>query len=289
MRYEVMDLPRHYFAQRHAVLVSMHGKASIIEPVLAPQLGLQITALTTVDTDQFGSFTGEIPRPDTQYQTAVAKARAGMVHGYTLGIASEGSFFPHPNVPWLTVNHELVVLVDDVHGWVLEGWATSTDTSAARHQVWGTADVHEFARRVDYPDQGIVVRYEVAGVIQLAKDADTLQALCAQVATAQQAGASDVWLETDFRAHRNPKRRVVIQQAAEELLRNLQRTCTACQAPGMRKVDTVPGLPCEWCDMPTDQPKAVIYACVRCHQRVDLPHPDGQEVASPEYCAICNP
>jgi hypothetical protein len=65
-----------YFMHRHAVLVSMHGKARIIAPVLAPQLGLQITALTTIDTDRFGSFTGEIPRPDTQYHTAVAKAAA---------------------------------------------------------------------------------------------------------------------------------------------------------------------------------------------------------------------
>lgn len=284
-----MDLPRHYFGQRHAVLVSMHGKASIIEPVLAPQLGLQITALTSVDTDQFGSFTGEIPRPDTQYQTAVAKARAGMVHGYTLGIASEGSFFPHPAVPWLTVNHELVVLVDDVHSWVLEGWATSTETMAARHQVGGLADVHEFARRVGFPDQGIVVRYQVAGVTQLAKDAHTVDALCAQVAAAQQAGANDVWLETDLRAHRNPKRRVVIRQAAEDLLRNAQRRCAWCDTPGVRKVETVVGLPCAWCGTPTDEIKAVIYACVRCDYRSELPRPDGLTTAEPEHCGVCNP
>jgi hypothetical protein len=50
------------------------------------------------------------------------------------------------------------------------------------------------------------------------------------------------------------KRRGAIRQAAEELLRNAQRTCAAC-CRWVRKVETVRGLPCEWCGTPTDQPK----------------------------------
>jgi hypothetical protein len=290
MRYKGMQHPRECYAGRHAVLVSMHRKADIIEPVFAAQLGLHITAQTTIDTDQFGSFTGEIPRPDTQYQTAVAKARAGMVHsGYQLGIASEGSFFPHPAIPWLTVNHELVVLVDDIHGWVLEGWATASETTAARQQVRTLADVHEFVRRVGFPYQGIVVRYQTNGVVQIHKDIDTIEALCTVVDRAHHANTSDVWLETDLRAHRNPKRRLVICEAAADLVRNAQRMCIACSAPGMRKIATVPGLPCEWCGTPTDQPSAFVYACVRCDHRVELSHPDAHTAASAEYCGVCNP
>ncbi|MFM7677509.1 MAG: DUF6671 family protein [Roseiflexaceae bacterium] len=285
-----MQHPREFYGERQAVLVSMHHKADIIAPVLVAQLGIHITALTTIDTDQFGSFTGEIPRPDTQYQTAVAKARAGMAHGgYQLGIASEGSFFPHPAIPWLTVNHELVVLVDDIHGWVLEGWATARETTAARQQVRTLADVHEFVRRVGFPEQGIVVRYQADGVARVHKDADTLEALCAVVDRAYHADTGDVWLETDLRAHRNPKRRVVIRQAAEDLWRNAQRMCARCGAPGMRTVATVPGLPCEWCGTPTDQPNALIHACVRCDYRVELPYSDAHTTAAPEFCGVCNP
>ena len=281
--------PREFYVAHQAVLVSMHRKADIIVPIFAAQLGLHIIAQTTIDTDQFGSFTGEIARPDTQYQTAVAKARAGMVYsGAKLGIASEGSFFPHPAIPWLTINHELVVLVDDVHGWVLEGWATSSETAAARQQVRTYADVYEFARRVGFPEQGIVVRYDIDGVAQLHKDADTLEALCAVVECAHHANTGDIWLETDLRAHRNPKRRLVISQAAEDLVRNAQRMCATCTAPGMRKIATVPGLPCEWCGTPTDQPRALVYACVRCDYRVELPHPDVHTAAA-EYCGVCNP
>ena len=182
-----------------------------------------------------------------------------------------------------------MVLVDDVHGWVLEGWATASETTAARQQVHTLADVHEFVQRVGFPDQGIVVRHQRDGVAQVYKDADTVEELCMHVAQAQHADTAAVWLETDLRAHRNPKRRLVIRQAAEDLVRNAQRTCVRCSAPGMRKIATVPGLPCEWCGIPTDQPKALIYACVRCDYRVELPHDSGQTTAAPEYCGVCNP
>jgi hypothetical protein len=282
-----MDQVREFFAQRDVVLVSMHGKAEIIAPVLAPPLGVAITALTHIDTDQFGAFTGEIPRVETQYHTAVAKARAGMVQGYTLGIASEGSFFPHPEVSWLTINQELVVLVDDTHGLVFEGWATSTDVTVMRQQVRDLTEVERFVQRVGFPDQGVLVRYHGNAGAQWYKDAVTEAELGAVVARMWGSGQCDVWLETDLRAHRNPRRRAVILQAAMDLLHNLQRTCVQCGTPGVRHVAVVRGLPCAWCGMPTRQPKEVIYACVRCECRTTAPH--GDSTASPEFCEGCNP
>lgn len=278
---------RKFFDQRDVVLVSMHGKAEIIAPVLTPSLGVVITALTQIDTDQFGSFTGEIPRAETQYHTAIAKARAGIGQGYTLGIASEGSFFPHPEVPWLTMNQELVVLVDDTHGLVFEGWATSIDVTVMRQQVHMLAEVEDFVRRVGFPDQGVLVRYHVDERVQCYKDAVTEAELGAVVTRMWGSGQHDVWLETDLRAHRNPRRRAVIRQATIDLLHNLLRICAQCGAPGVRQVAVVRGLPCAWCGVPTRQPKAVIYACVRCECRTTTPHGDG--AVSPEFCEGCNP
>lgn len=283
-----MDQVRKFFEQRDAVLVSMHGKAEIIAPVLTPSLGVVITALTHIDTDQFGAFTGEIPRLETQYQTAVAKARAGMAQGFCLGIASEGSFASHPEVPWLTVNHELVVLVDDMHGVVFEGWATSTAVTAARQQVHDVAEVEAFVRRVGFPEQGVLVRYHRAAGVQWHKDAATLDDIAQLVQCIWRNGRdSEVWLETDLRAHRNPKRRGVIAQATTNLIENLRRSCAACGLPGMRQVAVVRGLPCAWCGVPTRQPKEIIYACVRCEYRTTAPHDDS--TASPEFCEGCNP
>ncbi len=51
-------------------------------------------------------------------ETAVAKARLGMRQlGLPHGIASEGSFGPHPLVPFLAASTELIVLVDDDGAW----------------------------------------------------------------------------------------------------------------------------------------------------------------------------
>ncbi len=276
-----------FFAQRDAVLVSMHEKEHIIAPLLTSQLGLQIRALTSIDTDQFGSFTGEVARSDTQYQTAVAKARAGMAQGYTVGIASEGSFAPHPEVPWLTVNHELVVLVDTVHDVVFEGWATSTAVTAMRQQVHNLAEVETFVRRVGFPDQGVIVRYHCATGVQWYKDVRTLIDIAQMVERGLGHSDCKVWLEADLRAHRNPKRREVIGQATTNLVQNLRRKCEACGLPGMRQVAVIDGLPCAWCGTPTQQIKAVIYACVGCAYRTTAPYGDG--TASPEFCGVCNP
>lgn len=272
-----------FFAQRQAVLVTMHGKESVIEPVLAAELGVHVTPLTHINTDEFGTFTGDIARRDSQYQTALAKALAGITAtSGDLALASEGSFVPHPDVPWLTVNRELVVLVDRRHDWVLEGWATSVETSAARRDVTTVAEALAFCQGVGFPAQGVIVR---AGE-QLFKECVTVAALEALV-TSLLRQHEVIQLETDLRAHRNPKRRVVIRLATEQLVANARRLCPACGAPGMRVVETIYGLPCEWCGTPTHQRKAQVFGCVRCTHREE--HLCGDGVASAEYCEMCNP
>lgn len=274
------------YRQRNAVLVTMHGKEAVIVPVVSAQLGVQITPLTHVDTDQFGTFTGDIARRDSQYQTAVAKAMAGIdATGCDLGIASEGSFVPHPDVPWVTINRELVVLVDRRHDWVIEGWTTSVETSAARREVTTCEDARAFCDAVGFPAQGVILRVNDTAPM-LFKECTTHAALDAQVAQLLQTYQT-ILLETDLRAHRNPKRRAVIGQAVDQLVANAQRTCPACTAPGVRVVETVYGLPCEWCGTPTNLRKAEVFGCVRCTYR--YAQDCGDALASPEYCEMCNP
>ena len=170
-----------WYKQRQSVLVTMHGKESVIAPVLATHLGMLVTTLTHIDTDQFGTFTGDIARRDSQYQTAIAKAMTGIDEGgCDLGIASEGSFTPHPDVPWVTINRELVVLVDRRHDWVLEGWATSTETSAARREVKTPEAARMFCDAVGFPAQGVILRVNDTAPM-LFKECTTHAALDAQV------------------------------------------------------------------------------------------------------------
>ena len=45
---------------RRAVLATMHGKEEVIVPALAP-LGLALSVCPGLDTDRFGTFSGEVP------------------------------------------------------------------------------------------------------------------------------------------------------------------------------------------------------------------------------------
>lgn len=80
-------------------LATTHGKLEQIAPAFERLPDWRIV-VADIDTDQFGTFSGEIERVLSPRETAIAKARAGMAAaGTAFGLASEGSIRPHPTVP----------------------------------------------------------------------------------------------------------------------------------------------------------------------------------------------
>lgn len=78
-------------------LLTQHGKEKLIAPILEPSLGCRIVHVTSYDTDQLGTFTGEIKRIENQINTARKKAKIGMsLNSSKIGIASEGAFVADP-------------------------------------------------------------------------------------------------------------------------------------------------------------------------------------------------
>ena len=69
------ELVNSLFINRVAVLATMHHKENVIAPLLKKQLGLEVVVPPNFNTDQFGTFTRDIKRPDTQIVTAKLKAR----------------------------------------------------------------------------------------------------------------------------------------------------------------------------------------------------------------------
>ena len=87
------------YALKKAVLTSKHKKLPLIEIPFRESLSIEVVELP-LDTDMLGTFSGEVERTSTPIETAVKKARLGMqATGLPLGIASEGSIAPNPNVP----------------------------------------------------------------------------------------------------------------------------------------------------------------------------------------------
>ena len=81
------------FRGRKLVIATMHGKEQVIAPVLQEALGVEMILTGSLNTDTFGTFSGEIPRELSPEAAALAKCNLAMqLTGCDLAVASEGSF-----------------------------------------------------------------------------------------------------------------------------------------------------------------------------------------------------
>ncbi|MEO1070551.1 MAG: DUF6671 family protein, partial [Cyanobacteria bacterium J06638_6] len=209
-----------FFAGRVAVLATMHRKEAAIAPQLEAQLGVTVTVPPGFDTDAFGTFTGDIKRPSDQLTTARLKAAAALRQtGESLAIASEGSFGPHPQIPFVACDRELVLLIDRQHQLEIVGECLSTDTNYHSQVIHSLKEALAFAESVGFPWHGLVIKGGEADRI-LGKgitDADKLLDVVEQALS--QSPPSTARIETDMRALYNPTRMAVIAQATEDLVR----------------------------------------------------------------------
>ncbi len=285
-----------WFAERTAVLATMHRKEQVIAPVLEQELGLQILVPAGFDSDRFGTFSREIARMGSQLEAARAKATHALdLTGQSLGLASEGAFGPHPSIPYLPCNRELILLIDRQHQIEIVGEAISTETNYSHTWVSSLDAAHRFAQQVGFPEHGLVV---IAGAEpspagspissgQITKGITSEAQLVEAVEAALRLG--NVWLETDMRALYNPKRMRVIEQAARNLVQKIGQTCPNCGTPGFDLVERRTGLPCGWCHSPTSLLRSVVYRCSACGFSQETEFPDGITAADPAYCPLCNP
>ena len=108
-----------------------HGKQHQLAPAFREVLDARLITPPRLDTDRFGTFTGERPRPGAAADAARGKARLAMeTTGLSLGLASEASYGPMGGLGWtgigLTGHEEILLFCDDGLGIeVLEGAALS--------------------------------------------------------------------------------------------------------------------------------------------------------------------
>ncbi|MEC5152555.1 hypothetical protein [Cryobacterium sp. GrIS_2_6] len=110
-----MTRPRTAYIGRAITFATMHGKELLAHDAFQNLLGATGTAATGIDTDQFGTFAGDIPRPLSPRDSARAKAQLGMqIAGTGLGLASEGTFTSGFGL--IVENIELLVFIDNTLG-----------------------------------------------------------------------------------------------------------------------------------------------------------------------------
>lgn len=280
-----------FFGDRTGVLATMHRKEQVIAPLVEDALGIQVTVPTGLNTDEFGTFTRDVERTGDQRTAARMKAEAAMtLTGLSLGLASEGRFGPHPSLPFVASNHELVVLCDRQHGLEILGQAVSPHTNFNHRSVTTVEEAIAFAQAIGAPSHGVVVMSNaqptsadviIKGLTDAAQIQDTVQELLKKFGR--------VHLETDMRAMYNPTRMKVIAQATQDLIQQLQQFCPQCGYPGFSVKERRPGLPCGLCGFPSSFTLAVTHSCQHCQFSEVRYFPDGQETVDPMYCSYCNP
>lgn len=281
------------FSGRVAVIATMHRKEQAIAPRLETALGIQPQIPTNFNTDKFGTFTRDIDRPASQLATARLKAEAALkLTGEKLAIASEGSFGPHPQMPFVSCDREIVLLLDLKHNLEVVGQAISTDTNHQTQTVHSVEESLTFAQKIGFPEHGLVVLESAQGAptTVMAKGITTQHHLEDAVSQAlSQSPTGTAHLETDMRALYNPTRMNVIAQATDDLLQVIGQRCPNCGCPGFSEIKRYPGLPCSLCYGPTSLTLAVVYGCQRCQFQHEEKFPDGQRFADPGQCLYCNP
>lgn len=286
---------QHILTGRVGILATMHGKEQVIAPLFEQAFGMQIQVPNELDTDRFGTFTRDVKRTGDQLAAARLKAQAAMeISGCAIGLASEGSFGPHPVFPYLGCNREIVVLIDRQHDLEIVGQAISSQTNYSQQQVSSLEAAFAFAEKAGFPEHGLVVMANLGAdatptSTSFIRKGITTPAELTEAVEQALAQADRVHLETDMRAMHNPSRMQVIAAATQDLIRKLQHPCPHCTLPGFDEIKRIPGLRCSWCGQPTSLTQAIVYGCKHCDFEQEVRFPDGTETAAPTYCSYCNP
>jgi hypothetical protein len=271
-------------------LTTRHGKERALGRVFAVGLGARLQ-LCDHDTDQLGTFSGEIPRLVDAASTCRAKALLGMqATGLRLGLASEASFGPHPAMPMLPVGQELLMFLDqECDLCVLEQrleWRTNYS-----HTLLEPRDSPDaWLQQMGFPAHGVIARPAEPQLGLLFKGLQSSADLAEALERSRLADPEGrVWLETDMRAHCNPTRMRSIRRLGVALVRRLRTPCPECGSPGWGLLNTKPGLPCSDCGTATELTLSEIWGCEQCGARREQARRDGRLQADPGQCPWCNP
>lgn len=276
-----------YYKDRRVLLASKHEKEKAIAEVFFNKLECQL-CVEAFDTDQFGTFTGEIARPLTPYETCVLKAKtAAEQFDYNLSLASEGSFGPHPAFSFIPSAHEIMVFIDKANNWVIAEQLISQKTNYTMLTIDAHTELDDFLRRVDFPNHALTLQMNT-GKELIAKGIRDKITLLASLENGFQ-HEQQLFLATDMRAMMNPTRMEVLSELAYKLAVRIGSQCPGCNIPGFGFKTTKGKLPCSLCHSPTSYYELEIWGCIACDYQESKPRKDGLKQTEPACCDYCNP
>lgn len=279
------------YAGAQIFLVTKHSKALAIATPFRAHL-LAIVEELLLDTDTLGTFSGEVERDGNALECARRKCEWGRnTRDADYFLSSEGSFGPHPWIPFLPWDQEILYFRDYKRGFDLHLVHGSEKTNYQMQAVQAYDELEVFAESAKFPSHSLIIRpNEQAGFEMLFKgirDHGSLKH--AYVESLKHSKDGKVWAETDMRADQNPSRMAVIAELAAKTAQRLAASCPSCGCPGWGEVKVSYGLPCEYCDRPSEMVAQHILGCPLCNHQLLLPRSDGLVTAPEVNCGWCNP
>lgn len=277
------------FDGRTLLIITKHGKEEVLKSILTEKLKVNCVVIENFDTDQYGMFSGEKMREDDPLSTLRRKCTDALKRTpFDLAIASEGSFGPHPYLPFAHANEELVMLIDQKNSFEFVGKEMNTETNFFGQRIQGKDQFMQFLKRVHYPSHGVILKDQSDNPAIILKDFENGENLFRSFDKLIKTNGS-VYAETDMRAYQNPTRMKNIKRAAEKLIKLIEQRCPSCETPGFAIKSAQDGLPCSLCGSATRSILSHTYRCSSCNYEQIEMHPNGKTAEDPMYCDTCNP
>lgn len=277
------------FQGRNLLIATKHEKEKVLAPILEKELGVKCFVTLDFDTDELGTFTGEVERKEDPITTARNKSLMAMeLTNCDLAIASEGSFGTHPTIYFAPADDEFLLFMDKKNGLEIIARELSMETNFNGSEIKTETELQEFANNANFPSHGLILRKSkddcieiVKGITDEAQLKNTFHHLITHYGTA--------YAETDMRAMYNPSRMKVIEKTTFKLVEKIKSLCPICKSAGFGITDRKEGLPCEQCNFPTRSTLSYSYSCQKCNYKKEEQYPNGKQTEDPMYCDFCNP
>lgn len=276
------------FEGRNVVIATKHKKESVIAPLLEKNLGVTCFVPDDFDSDALGTFSGEIKRKENALETARQKCLLAMeLTQCDLGIASEGSFGPHPTIFIAPADDEFLIFIDKKNKLEFIVRELSMETNFYSGTVDNYEQLVKMVKKVGFPEHAILLKISTDET-SIVKGIQSWELLESSFLSLSSKNVSVV-VETDMRALYNPTRMKVIATASQKLVEKIKSLCPQCDTPGFGVVNYKKGLPCAWCDQPTASTIAHILKCQKCQFEKVKYYPFEKKTEDPMYCDYCNP
>jgi hypothetical protein len=274
-----------YFKNKTCLIVSKHQKEIVIAPILNAKLGMKCVSNATIDTDALGTFTGEIERDKSPYDTVKDKCLLGQdLPGVDFIVANEGSFGAHPFIPFITADEEFICLYDVHENEFIVEKMLFYETNFSTVKITNVAELDDVLMKLNFPSHGVILRTENL-IIKDLFDLDEIRKCVVEMLFQQ----GDCNIDTDMRAMHNPTRMKCIEQLTMKFTNTLASTCNQCGWHGFTIVEHKEGLACSLCNRPTKSTLYHLYKCKKCNFEKKKLFPHNKEVEDPTYCDWCNP